>query len=421
MNPVVHSLALRACTFVNTWLSNSGDPVKLRRLPEDFQVDEQTDFELSGGPFAVYRLTKRSIGTPEAVASIVERWKLPRRRISYGGLKDRHAITSQHLTIQHGPKKPLRQSSFELSYLGQAGRPFQPSDITANQFRIVMRHMSSAAAESAEQAGAEVSNNGLPNYFDDQRFGSLAKSGEWIARAWCLGDWERALWLALADPHRDDRSGEKEQKRILRKSWGRWVECKQALSRSHRRSIVTYMADREAVGKLLDFRGAFGRISVDLRGLYLSAYQSAIWNRVLNRLVEQQIGPTQRVAVPLLSGRSAFFRALPSDASDLNELDLPLPSARLKLPEGPLLDLIQSVVAEEGLELRQLRVKYPRDSFFSKATRRAVVQADGLVAEVDDDELYPKSRKLHLSFQLPRGSYATVLVKRLSLVSDARG
>ena len=93
--------------------------MKLRRLPEDFQVDEQTDFELSGGPFAVYRLTKRSIGTPEAIASIVERWKVPRRRISYGGLKDRHAITSQHLTIQHGPKKPLRQSSFELSYLAR--------------------------------------------------------------------------------------------------------------------------------------------------------------------------------------------------------------------------------------------------------------------------------------------------------------
>ena len=392
--------------------------MKLRRLPEDFQVDEQTDFELSGGPFAVYRLTKRSIGTPEAIASIVERWKVPRRRISYGGLKDRHAITSQHLTIQHGPKKPLRQSSFELSYLGQAGRPFQPADIAANRFQIVMRHMSSAAAESAEQAAAEVSRNGLPNYFDDQRFGSLAQSGEWIARAWCLGDWERALWLALADPHRDDRSGDKEQKRILRESWGRWVECKQALSRSHRRSIVTYMADREAVDKPLDFRGAFTRLSVDLRGLYLSAYQSAIWNRVLNRLVEQQLSPTERVAVPLLSGPCAFFRALPPDASDLSELDLPLPSARLKLPDGPLLDLIQSVVADEGLELRQLRVKYPRDSFFSKASRRAVVQVDGLVTEADDDELYPNSRKLQLTFQLPRGSYATVLVKRLGLVSD---
>ncbi len=392
--------------------------MKLRRLPEDFQVDEQTDFELSGGPFAVYRLTKQSIGTPEAIAAIVERWKVPRRRISYGGLKDRHAITSQHLTIQHGPKKPLRQSSFELSYLGQAERPFQPADITANQFRIVMRHMNAAAAESAEQAAVEVSRSGLPNYFDDQRFGSLAKSGEWIARAWCLGDWERALWLALADPHRDDRSKEKEQKRILREFWGRWVECKQALSRSHRRSIVTYMADREAVDKPLDFRGAFTRLSVDLRGLYLSAYQSAIWNRVLNRLVEQQLSPTERVAVRLLSGPCAFFRTLPSSASDLSEMDLPLPSARLKLPDGPLLELIQSVVAEEDLELRQLRVKYPRDSFFSKASRRAVVQADGLVTEADDDELYPNSRKLQLTFQLPRGSYATVLVKRVGLGND---
>ena len=71
------------------------------------------------------------------------------------------------------------------------------------------------------------------------------------------------------------------------------------------------------------------------------------------------------------------------------------------------------MIADEQLELRQLRVKYPRDSFFSKASRRAVVRPGGLSVEAGDDEMYAKSRKLRLSFNLPRGSYATVLVKRL--------
>lgn len=387
--------------------------MKLRRLPEDFQVDEQTEFQLSGGPFSVYRLTKQSIGTPEAVAAIVERWKIPRRRISFGGLKDKHAVTSQHLTIQHGPKKPLRQSSFELEYLGQAERAFQPTDIATNRFRIVLRNMNASAIESAQRASEALLHGGLPNYFDDQRFGSLGRSGDWIARAWCLGDWERALWLALADPHRDDRSSEKEQKQILRDCWGRWVECKGALARSHRRSVVTFMADREAAGKSIDFRGAFCRLNVDLRGLYLSAYQSAIWNRMLNRLIEQQLDAADRVSVQLLSGPCSFFRKLTSDTGNLSELDLPLPSARHKLPEGPILELMQSVLSDEELEQRQLRVKYPRDSFFSKASRRAVVQPRGLSVEANHDDLYAKSQKLQLSFELPRGSYATVLVKRI--------
>ena len=73
--------------------------MKLRRLPEDFQVEELTDLVPQHGPFALYRLTKTSIGTPEAISAIVERWNLQRKRISYGGLKDRHAVTTQHLTI----------------------------------------------------------------------------------------------------------------------------------------------------------------------------------------------------------------------------------------------------------------------------------------------------------------------------------
>lgn len=387
--------------------------MKLRRVPEDFQVDEQTDFECSGGPFAVYRLTKRSIGTPEAIAAVVNRWKVPRRRISYGGLKDRHAVTTQHVTIQHGPKKPLRQSAFELTYLGQADRAFTPADIYANRFQLVLRDMKPAAAELAEEQSEAIRTHGLPNYFDDQRFGSLGRSGEWIARSWCLGDWERALWLALADPHRDDRSGEKKQKQLMRDHWGQWVECKQALDRSHRRSIVTYLADREAVGKSLDYRGAFARLSVDLRGLYLSAYQSALWNRMLSRLIEESVNCADRFDVPLLSGPARFFQTLAAD-SDLRELNLPLPSARLKLEEGPIADLINNVLQDEELELRQVRVKYPRDSFFSKASRRAVVQPDDLVVEPGNDEMYAKARKLRVAFSLPRGSYATVLVKRLT-------
>jgi tRNA(Glu) U13 pseudouridine synthase TruD len=68
--------------------------VKLRRLPEDFQVDELTNAAATGGAFAFYRLKKKSIGTPEAISAIVERWKVQRKRISFGGLKDRDDSTS---------------------------------------------------------------------------------------------------------------------------------------------------------------------------------------------------------------------------------------------------------------------------------------------------------------------------------------
>ena len=76
--------------------------------------------------------------------------------------------------------------------------------------------------------------------------------------------------------------------------------------------------------------------------------------------------------------------------------------------------LIAEVLGEFGLELRQLRVKYPRDSFFSKGQRAAAAPVDNLTANPATDEMYPGRKKLSLGFDLPRGSYATILVKRLT-------
>jgi tRNA pseudouridine13 synthase len=223
----------------------------------------------------------------------------------------------------------------------------------------------------------------------------------------------------MADPHSNDPADERRQKQILRDNWGKWPECQALLDRSHRRSIVTYLSDKVKAGKPADFRGALARIQVDLRGLYLSAWQSALWNRLLSRFLEVacpgQVLPRIKltcgsVALPVLQD--------PLTASAWLDQQLPLPSARIDRPEGSVGDLLDQVLAEEHVELRGIRVKYPRDSFFSKGSRRIwIVPANPESAEAAD-ELYPGRRKIQLSFELPRGSYATMLVKRVTECSQ---
>jgi tRNA pseudouridine13 synthase len=63
--------------------------------------------------------------------------------------------------------------------------------------------------------------------------------------------------------------------------------------------------------------------------------------------------------------------------------------------------------------LRQIRIKYPRDTFFSKGYRRAVFVPQELSHTPEPDDLYAGRQKLCLSFALERGCYATLLVKCL--------
>ena len=387
--------------------------MKLKQQPDDFLVEELTDVVAGDvGAFALYRLEKSGWSTPDALAAIRRRWQIDLRRMSYGGLKDRHARTVQYLSIHHGPKRDLSHHTVTLTYLGQTGSPYTSNEIRANRFRVVLRGLSEARRAQNETRVAEVAAQGVPNYFDDQRFGSVSgPAGEFIAGRLVRGDFEGALKLALTAPYEHDRAEQKREKQTLVQHWGDWQRLKADLPRSHARSLVDYLRQHPT-----DFRGAVARLRPELRGLYLSAYQSHLWNRVLARWLTANAPSDALRPVKLRLGPVPFHHSLPEDAFDaLSALALPLPTARWK-PEAddPRLALVEGVLAEEGISLREMQIKGVRELFFSRGDRAALCVPENLGHEWADDERNAGKLRLTLSFDLPRGSYATLVVKAVT-------
>lgn len=383
--------------------------MKLKRLWEDFVVREISDFPLSTGPFAVYQLDKSGIGTPEAIAEILKIWNIPRRAVGYGGLKDRHATTTQTITLFQGPQRSIEQRGFRLEYLGQAPREFHAKDIIANEFEVTLRDLTPSASEQVQSLLPAIA-AGVPNYFDDQRFGSLGESGQFVAQPWCLGDYERALYLAIAEPNVHDRPREREQKEILRTHWGNWAECKQRLDRSHRRSIVTYLADHPT-----DFRRALALLRSDLRSIYLAAFQSYLWNEIVSQWLQQNLPAGSWYTKQGAAGELTFWSHPTEEIiSALAEKEIPLPSARQHHWPEAIAPLLDRVLEPLGMDRHQIRVKYPRDAFFSKGSRRVLLRPEGLKGTASEDELAAGRQKLTLRFTLPRGAYATMIVKCLT-------
>lgn len=385
--------------------------MKVKQRPEDFQVEELTTVVAGDrGPFGFYRLEKRGWATLDAIQAIRRRWQLDRQRVSYGGLKDRHAHTVQYLTIFHGPRRRLTHQGIQLTYLGQVGAPYTSRNIRANRFTITLRALASQAVPPAEEALGEVAREGVPNYFDDQRFGSVTGGQEFVARLMVRAQYEEALRQALAAPYEYDRAAQKKEKAILRNHWRDWAACKEALPRGHARSLVDYL-----IGHPDDFRGALARLRPDLRGLYLSAYQSYLWNRSLAAWVRKVCRPEQIILVGLRLGDVPMYRNLDDDQqAELGFLSLPLPTARLRLDENDSRRAVmEEVLREEGLRLNELQLKGFREMFFSKGERIARVVPAGLRHRASADDLHPGSHKLEMRFELPRGAYATLVVKRV--------
>lgn len=388
--------------------------MKIKCEPEDFRVDELTDVVPTQGNYTFYKLTKRGIGTLEAIDFVLQRWELPRHAVSYGGLKDRHALTSQYLTIRHGPPRSLDQPSWKIEFLGNVREAYTAQQIRANQFLVVIRQLTREQLSDLQAAFHVAVRDGVPNYFDDQRFGSVGYSGEFVGKYWTLQNYERAFWLAMADPNPHDDAAEKNEKQILRDNWGNWAECKAQLARSHRRSLISFLADRPT-----DFRGALSRIRQDMRSLYLSAYQSALWNRMLAMWLNNHFRREQLTTMLLkLDAMPVFTSADDEQRQLLASTTLPLPSVRAKLPPGEKLEILTEILKQEGMEVKQMRIKHPKDSFFSRGDRPVVVRPESGTATSGPDDKYPKRQLLRLEFNLPRGAYATMLIKRLGLSEE---
>lgn len=386
-------------------------PLKLRHIPQDFQVEELSPVRPARGRFALYVLKKRSLGTLDAVSNVSRQWRIPRNRIAFGGLKDAQAVTRQYLTIEHGPRRGLRQSLFALVYRGQLDRPFHASDISGNRFRLVLRDLDRRWCERIAECLDTVTRDGVPNYFDDQRFWSLGRSGMFVARAWIDRQYEQACRLVLTDPLESDRPADLRQRKKIAEQWGSWERLRSRLEAGDHRAMVEYLAQHPS-----DFRRALTCIAHDQRSLYLAAYQSFLWNELLAQLLRDSCAPDELAAIKLRAGNVVLFRRLRAELrTALVAMQLPLPSARLAPATPEIGTLLERVLERQGLTRRQIKLDYPRDTFFSKGERAVLVFPRHVSLKLADDELHPGRHKALLQFDLPRGSYATMLVKQLAV------
>jgi tRNA pseudouridine13 synthase len=158
-----------------------------------------------------------------------------------------------------------------------------------------------------------------------------------------------------------------------------------------------------------------------LRSIYLAAFQSYLWNRWVSNILGARIAPDQRTTIDSLCGPLNVPNAtFDSDKSNfqLSNWYLPLPSGRQKQYPADTVDYLMPILEDLKMEPHQIRLKFPRDTFFSRGDRAVWLEVKDIQHSFHEDEQNsspnsPRSR-LDLHFSLPRGAYATMIVKYLT-------
>ncbi len=148
----------------------------IRQNLEDFKVDEIPAFECSGeGEHAFIHIEKRGENTDYIARQLARFAGVRQRDVSYAGLKDRHAVTTQWFSVWL-PGKPdpdwsvLNSDNLKILQTQRHSRKLKRGSLAGNQFSLIIRDWSGDKAY-LEQQLQQIKLGGVPNYFGAQRFG----------------------------------------------------------------------------------------------------------------------------------------------------------------------------------------------------------------------------------------------------------
>lgn len=388
--------------------------VKIKQRPEDFVVREGYRFESDPeGRVWVYRMDKQKVSTLQALERISKEFAVRRRDLSVCGLKDKQGRTEQLLGVAGaalGPGEVVQAGDLRLQLIGRTAQPLTSSNITANRFEVTIRDLSADEAGRVPESVAEVQRAGVVNYFDSQRFGFLKHGQGFIAKQLVRGDWEGALKSFLATPSELDRSDDAKVKAFWRDHWGEWqMRAPQEAAKRYAPVVRQLREDPR------NFKGAFLHIDRRLRAMALFELQSFVWNEGVKRYLAGRIPAAELIGLRYQAGALTFPRAMPRELRDeLWSKTFPLLAPDSTFDDPMVQQSALHALRAQGLTLADLRVPGTPQLFFKHEERPLFVVPGKLrVNEPRPDELNRGRLKLNLSFTLPPGAYATLVVRRV--------
>ncbi len=327
---------------------------QIKQHPEDFEVEEIPAYQPCGsGAYLYLWIEKRGLGAEFLAREMARRLGILTGEIGTAGLKDRHAVTRQMVSVPGRVADRiggLELEGLKVLKVSRHGNKLRPGHLHGNRFRILIRGVEPNAADRLEPILRRLRETGMPNYYGRQRFG---KDGE-------------TVHLGL--------------------------------------SLLRNEPPSPANGRPINLRNPF------LRKLALSSVQSALFNRYLAR--RQKEGLLRKVLCGdvMCKWPTGGMFVAEDVAAEQVRFD-----NREIIPGGPIFGRKVfpaggAAAGREGAILSEAGLTGASFKPFGKllrGTRRFnLVYVDDLTAQ-------PEPEGVRLSFTLPAGSYATVLLREI--------
>jgi len=409
---------------------------RLRSDPADFRVRElegvdpaPLDSDSGAYPHLLVRATLVDWDTNDFAGALSNALGVSRERVSWAGTKDKRAVTTQLFSIRGVESGDLPDlDGVDLEPLGRVGRNLEFGDLAGNAFEIRVSEPSRPAAVEDVLDALTAFGGGrpaVPNVFGHQRFGSRRPVTHEVGLCVVRGEWRAAVLAYVGNPAATEpertQTARATVEEVAAADDPDWAAALDATPGhlGYERSMLHRLVENGG-NEPADFRDALEAVPWNLQRLFVNAAQSFAFNRIVSERLRRGL-PFDR---PVAGDVVAFADAdAPADLAvpDTDRLQrvtdervdvvrrhcergrafvtAPLVGTETELGGGEPGDIEREVLAD--LDLSPADFDLP-GNFDSSGTRRALLVGTDL--SVDREPLT-------LSFSLPRGSYATAVLR----------
>jgi len=431
---------LGIATFASTTKGIGG---KIKQIPEDFVVKEvlvdgskaELEPEIlsqveGDGRYLICLLIKRNWDTLLAVRKIAKQLGISERRVRIAGIKDKKAVTTQHISIENIRLKHLKRiqvDDLHVYPLHYSPNMIFPHMSFGNMFHLTIRNISHGASVIQERVSKTVNElqtlRGVPNFFGHQRFGTIRPITHLVGKALARNNLKKAALLFLAKPSPYEHPQSREARHRLMQN----RDFEEALNHFPRKLLYERLMLYHLAKHPKDYVGAFRRLPERLRSLFPQAYQSYLFNRFLSQRLRHEIPINEpQIGDYVVKSDShglptkSYIKAHPKNLALLGKavkkgdmyVAIPLIGFKQGSSGGMQGEIEQSILEDEKVIQTNFYISPMPEMSATGELRSALTPIINLKVEKPaKDESNQHRKQLRVSFALHRGCYATIVLR----------